>query len=255
MTAFLLLEQNDVAEAGTGGKTGNQSAEADRAADKQLAEQHAHRTARDQTEHRAQQRLEDAVGQHEGSDTLLTDAVHDHVEREQHDKQEDGGLDGVGQDVRHRRGLTAAVAHLDLERAVGSGFVLTEHGAAQNIAADDRDRKLDHEQQHHLLYACAACQHDGHRLIRGGKEHGNQRCRCKKACREQRGRCRGKSALGDGAGERADHRTELRRTREQLRRIGQPVFNVVQQCVHDQQQRYGLEYIEKCFRQNVMDNF
>ena len=79
--------------------------------------------------------------EHEGSDTLLTDAVYDHVEREQHDKQEDGGLDGVGQDIRHRRGLTAAVAHLDLKRAVGSGFVLTEHGAAQNIAADDRDRK------------------------------------------------------------------------------------------------------------------
>mgnify|MGYP000730153816 CR=1 FL=1 len=36
----------------------------------------------------------------EGSHALLTDAVYDHIEREQHDKQEDGGLDGVGQDVR-----------------------------------------------------------------------------------------------------------------------------------------------------------
>ena len=88
MPAFFFFKQHDVAEAGAGRESGNQCAEADGAADKQLGEQNAHGATGDQPEDGTQERLEDAVGQKKGREHLFANDVHDQVQNKEHGKQE-----------------------------------------------------------------------------------------------------------------------------------------------------------------------
>ena len=143
----------------------------------------------------------------------------------------------------------AVISHLD--RFIGRRFVAAEHRVFEQIAADHRDREFDHEQQSNLPDARAARQHDGHRLVRRGEKNCDQRCRGEIAGAEQRRGGSGKAALRNRAGQRADDWTKLRRAREQGGGVGQPVLNIIEQRIDQQQERHGFQNIKKCFRHNV----
>lgn len=90
--ALLFAEEHDIAEACAGRQTGDQRAEADRAADIKLAQKHAHRAARHQSEHCAQQRLKNAAAEQDRGEPVLARLPSQHeIQREQHREQEERG--------------------------------------------------------------------------------------------------------------------------------------------------------------------
>lgn len=136
----------------------------------------------------------------------------DDVEHQHDGKQEERSLECVPDDAPHR-GAGAAITggHFDLDRLVAFRTVAAEHSVFQDVSADDCNGKFEREQQHDLRRAHAACEQDGDSLIRCREKDCDQRCGREVPCGEQRGRCRGKTALRDGARQRADNRAELRR--------------------------------------------